>query len=111
MSIRRRLPLRLRTTRIGPAARLATAAPVARLRVRVAARCAWRGSVHAGITHVNIMAVFPFDAALKHAEMLHDQCVIVAHLVYRSREGDAAGIQQHHVVGEVEGQLDVLFDE
>src|SRR6266576_5192146 len=109
MSIRRRLPLRPRMTLVGLAARLAT-----RLRAVAAARWAWRGTVHAGVTHVNIMTIYPFDAGtrpLEHAEMLHDQCVIVAHLFDCSGKGDAARIQQHDVVGEIEGQLYVLLDE
>src|SRR5258706_7611982 len=48
---------------------------------------------------------------LEHSEMLCNQCLIVAYLVNRSGEDDAAGVQQHHVVGKIEGKLDVLLDE
>jgi len=64
------------------------------------------------------MAVVPFDGEAnlrnrtrEHAEMLCNQCMIVAYLVYRSGEDDATGVQKHHVVGKIESKFDVLLDE
>src|SRR6266511_362369 len=51
------------------------------------------------------------DWASEHAEMLGDHGVIELDLGRRSLEHDLAGIDDDHVVGEVERELDVLLDQ
>ena len=47
---------------------------------------------------------------LKHAKVLGNQRLIVAHFVDASGEHDASGVQHDHLVGESERQAYVLLD-
>src|SRR2546425_13320094 len=47
----------------------------------------------------------------KNPQMLSDQSFVAARLAGAAGEGDAAGVQDHHFVGELEGEPDVLLDE
>src|SRR5437763_13566049 len=48
---------------------------------------------------------------LRNAEVLADQRVVFACLRRGSCENDAAGVEQHRVVGKREGEVHVLLDE
>src|SRR5947208_7209341 len=47
----------------------------------------------------------------KNPQMLSDQSFVAARLAGAAGEGDAAGVQDHYFVGELEGEPDVLLDE
>src|SRR5437868_15327209 len=68
----------------------------------------WRGSAQPGTTQVNIMANGSFS---ENSEMLRDQRLVAAHLRDRARKSDAAGVEDDDVVGQAEGELDVLLDQ
>ena len=47
---------------------------------------------------------------VRRAEFIRPR-LIVAYLVYRSGESHPAGVEQHHVVGEIESEPYILLDE
>src|SRR5256886_17628351 len=47
----------------------------------------------------------------KDSQMLSDQSFVAARLAGAAGEGDAAGIQDHDFVGELERELEVLLDQ
>src|SRR5713226_6427356 len=51
------------------------------------------------------------DHCLEHPEMLGDHGVVDLDLVRRAGEHHPPGVDDHHVVGEVERELDVLLDQ
>src|SRR5712691_10964383 len=110
MSTRRLRPFLSRTSLLG----------TERLRARTAAEplratakpCQWARSVQPGVVQVNIMSAVPFLVRWsKYSEVLRDQSLVVSHLAGASAECDAAGVEDHDLVGEVEGELDVLLDQ
>src|SRR5712691_10437092 len=109
MSTRRLRPFRSRT--VEDEALLARDALPVPLRAVSAARWPWRGSAQPGEMQVNIMSAVPFLRLLEDSEMLRDQSLVVAHPAGAAAERDAAGVEDHHLVGEVEGELDVLLDQ
>src|SRR5712691_2451159 len=111
MSTRRLRPFRSRTIFPGAEAPFVRSALPAPLRAASAARWPWRGSAQPGVTQVNIMSAVPFLRLLEDSEMLRDQSLVIAHLAGAAAERDAAGVEDHHLVGEVEGELDVLLDQ
>src|SRR6266700_468460 len=111
MSTRRLRPFRSRTIFLGDEAPFVRSALPAPLRAASAARWPWRGSAQPGATQVNIMSAVPFLRLLEDSEMLRDQSLVIAHLASAAAERDAAGVEDHHLVGEVEGELDVLLDQ
>src|SRR2546427_8202998 len=82
--------------------------------LRTAAKpCPCARSVQPEVVQVNIMSGVPFLQVdwLKDSEMLRDQSLVVSHLAGAPAERDAPGIEDHDLVGEVEGELDVLLDQ
>src|SRR3989442_11831017 len=110
MSTRRLRPFRSRTIFPGAEALFVRSA-LPPLRAASAARWPWRGSAQPGVMQVNIMSAVPFLRLLEDSEMLRDQSLVIAHLAGAAAERDAAGVEDHHLVGEVEGELDVLLDQ
>src|SRR5712691_5655057 len=110
MSTRRLRPFRSRTIFPGAEALFVRSA-LPPLRAASAVRWPWRGSAQPGAMQVNIMSAVPFLRLLEDSEMLRDQGLVIAHPAGAAAERDAAGVEDHHLVGEVEGELDVLLDQ
>src|SRR3989454_8570595 len=88
---------------------LAAAAELLRTAVKP---CPCARSVQPGVVQVNIMSAFLFLVRWsKYSEMLRDQSLVVSHLAGAPAERDAPGVEDHDLVGEVEGELDVLLDQ
>src|SRR5713101_3387110 len=111
MSTRRLRPFRSRTIFPGAEAPFVRSALPAPLRAASAARWPWRWSAQPGAMQVNIMSAVPFLRLLEDSEMLRDQSLVVAHPAGAAAERDAAGVEDHDFVGEVQGELDVLLDQ
>src|SRR5713226_2939324 len=111
MSTRRLRPFWSRTTFVEDEALFDRSALPAPLRPASAARWPWRGSAQPGVMQVNIMSAVAVLRLLKDSEMLRDQSLVIAHLASAAAERDAAGVEDHDLVGEVEGKLDVLLDQ
>src|SRR5713226_4618701 len=116
MSMRSLRPFRSRTTVAEARAARAAGAPPLRAESAAGWRC--RGSLHLGVTQVNIMAVVPYivpyikyerDRVLKHTEMLRDQRLVDLYLVDAAAEDNTPGVEHDHIIGETERELDVLF--
>src|SRR5690242_9695712 len=63
---------------------------------------------------VCIMAWFPWEGLAGgsgDAEVAPDELVVSAHFVHAAAEDDAAGVEDRHLVGEVEGEAHVLLDQ
>src|SRR6185503_10461144 len=111
MSTRRLRPFFLSRTSLVETERLRALAAAAEPLRAAAKRCSWARSVQPGTVQVNIMSMVPFFSLLKHSEMLRNQGLVASHLCGASAERDSACIEDHDLVGDVEGELDVLLDQ
>src|SRR5437879_85313 len=112
MSTRGLRPFRSRRSLVETERLRALAAAAEPLRAAVKP-CPCARSVQPGVVQVNIMSGVPFLQIdwLKDSEMLRDQSLVVSHLAGAPAERDAPGIEDHDLVGQVEGELDVLPDQ
>src|SRR5438105_15708716 len=112
MSTRRLRPFLSRTSLVETERLRALAAAAEPLRTALKP-CACARSVQPEVVQVNIMSGVPFLQIdwLKDSEMLRDQGLVVSHLAGAPAERDAPGVEDHDIVGEGEGELDVLLDQ